>query len=167
VDLDPLAAGVQSTRSVALDAVLTVHVVIAGVDAGSPLNGFELDLGVDPTRLAALGASLGDFLPLPRLLIESDVTPPDVNVAAVSIGPVGGAGDGVLAVVTLRADAPGAALLALDDVVLSAPFGVPIGVGALQAATLTVVPEAGSAACLALGAALLGCRRRRRAHSTR
>lgn len=163
IDLDPGTPAVESSADLALGGSLTLAITIANVDAAAPLNAFELDLDFDPAILAATAASVGGFLALPNDVAEADLAAPDVNLLYYTLGPGASSGSGVLAFVTFEGVSPGTSALSLSDVILSAPFGVDIPVGGLNAASIRVVPEPESALLGALGLvglALAGARRR-------
>lgn len=161
VDLDPSTAAIDDARTIFVGESLTFTITIEGVTTAEPLNAFELDLSYDDTPLEALSAAVGTFLASPTDVAELALTPPEIGLAFFTLGPGAASGSGVLAFVTMRGVAPGTSLLALNDVILSAPFGEEIAFDALFGAELTVaVPEPASVLLLGLGAGLLACRRR-------
>jgi hypothetical protein len=125
VDTDPLAPGVQASRTVAPGESFDVDIVIT-VDALAPLNAFELDLLFDASVLSALAVADGGFLAAPRFVIEADVAAPDVNLAIFTLGPGAVTGFGVLGSIHFEAAAAGTSALALANVKLSGPFAGPI-----------------------------------------
>ncbi|QQO54162.1 MAG: hypothetical protein N838_13220 [Thiohalocapsa sp. PB-PSB1] len=113
-------------------------VVISGVDAVAPLNAFEFALSYGGTVLGAQSVVDGGFLLAPSIVLQDDLTVPDVNFAVSTLLPTGAVGDGVLAAITLEALMAGTASLELTQVDLSAPFGVPIAVGGIADAEVNV-----------------------------
>jgi hypothetical protein len=161
VDLDTSTVAIDDERTIAVGESLTFAIAIAGVSASEPLNAFELDLSYDDLLLEALAAAVGTFLAPPTDVAELALTPSEIGLAFFTLGPGAVSGDGVLAFVTMRGLDAGTSLLALNDVILSAPFGEEIAFDSLFSAELTVViPEPASAVLIALGAGALGCRRR-------
>lgn len=126
VDADPSRAGIQSNMKAFLGATFQVDVVVADIDASDALNAFEFDLDFDPAVLSAVRVVSGNFLEQPAFVIEEDVLSPDINFAEFSFGVSGALGGGVLASIGFSADAVGRSPLVLNDVILSAPFGVQI-----------------------------------------
>jgi hypothetical protein len=155
LDFDLLLPGVQSSASIAPGESLTVEIRISGVDAGAPLNAFELDLGFDPAVASATSAAIGSFLVPTVLAIENAIGPNDVGLAAATLGPGAAFGEGVLATVLFEGLAAGTSVLSLDDVILSSPFGAQIAGVTLQGGTLHVVPEPTTALLVGLGVAVL------------
>jgi hypothetical protein len=109
------------------------------------LNAFELDLGFDPSVLAAVSAIDGDFLLPPVFNLESQIdnTIGEIAFASVTLDSIGASGDGVLATFGFSTLAVGLSVLDLSDVLLSAPFGEPIEIGELTGATVRAEPQAG------------------------
>ena len=126
VDADTATPGIQSTSSVGGALSLSVDIVISGVEASSPLNGFELDLDFDPTLLSAVSVSDGGFLLAPTFVVQNTLGILSVEFAEVTLGPGGAIGSGVLATVVFDVIGDGTSALDLNDVVLAAPFGEPI-----------------------------------------
>ena len=171
IDVDPATPGIQSERDVLLGDMFTADVVIIGVDAAEPLSGFELDLGFDPSVLAAVSAIDGDFLLPPVFNLESviDNVVGEVGFSSITLDSTGASGDGVLATLGFSVLAAGVSMLDLSEVLLSAPFGEPIEIGELTGATVRVEPQAGVPEPNAIAIFALGCvamvaaaRRRRR-----
>jgi hypothetical protein len=119
VDVDPATPGVQSSIELAVGASFSVDIVISGVDAASSVSGFELDLDFASSVVVATSVSDGGFLLAPVLLVESDIAPPDVNFAEVTLGLGGATGSGVLARVAFQAVGLGTSALALNDVIVT------------------------------------------------
>lgn len=147
VDVDPGTPGVQSALSITSGSGFTVDIVIEGVEPAAPLNGFEFDLFFDPGVLAATSIVEGDFLldpvfvaPFPGTVIDNSTGL--AAMAAVTLAPIGDFGDGVLASISFDTLALGASALDLENVLLSAPFGVPISFGGSQDGSVNIVPAA-------------------------
>lgn len=158
VDADPNTAGIQSTINIQNGDSFDVDIVISGVDAASPLNGFEFDLFFDPVRLAATGVVDGGFLSAPVISIQNVIGAMSVEFAEVSLGAIGASGSGTLATISFVAQGAGDSLLDLQNVLLSAPFGVQIA-GAVNDGSVGVVPEPTGAMLFAVGF-LVASRRR-------
>ncbi len=138
IDLDPGTPGIQSHTTIMVGDSIDVGVVVTDV---TNLNAYEFDLDFNSSVLHAASLVSGNFLPsiiLPPQIAESDVAAPDVNFAEFTIGAFGSSGDGVLALIMFDAVAIGSSSLLLNDVILSAPFGIPISPIALQHGTITV-----------------------------
>lgn len=159
IDTDPGAPGVQADSEFGLPVAFTVDILVSGVEPASPLNAFEFDLFFDPLLLTPTAVIGGGFLMAPTLVIQQSLGALAVEFAEATLGSGGAVGDGVIASVTFAAIAPGVSVLGLDAVVLSAPFGVPIAVGGLADATVTVVPEPRTLSLFSLGLAAFGGRR--------
>jgi hypothetical protein len=161
IDVDPVSPGIQNTTTLAIGATLEASIVVLGVEAAEPLNAFELDVDFASAVLAALLADqVGSFLVAPVSQFENTIGVSEVELAALTLGPGAAFGDGLLAVVSFQALAPGSTAVALGDVVLSQPFGVPIAGVVLEGAVVTVVPEPGTGVLVFLGAVLLASHRR-------
>lgn len=142
VDVDPFTPGVQSDIQLLVGMPLTVDIVISGVDPASPLNAFAFDLDFPPLLLNPTGGVGGGFL-LPTVLpIESELTAPDVNFAESTLGPLGAVGSGILATISFDTFGVGTGTLDLNDVLLSAPFGVPIVPISINDAMVTTMAAA-------------------------
>jgi len=158
IDLDPATPGIQTTAQIGVGQQLSFDVVISGVDAGAPLNAFQLQLPFDTTRLSGVSVAVGPFLVPPTLAIQQGFDPGTALLAATTLGPAGASGAGVLGSIRLEGASPGTALLELAGVVLSQPFGVELGVQSLGSAELVVVPEVGSGVAIGFGLLLLSLR---------
>ncbi len=165
-DVDPLTLGVQSDIHLVAGTPLTVDIVISGVDVASPLNAFSFDLDFPPLLLDPSGGVGGGFLLPTVLVIESDLTAPDVNFAESTLGPLGATGSGILATISFDTFGVGTSVLDLNDVLLSAPFGVPIipiSINDAMVTTMaTVVPLPPTLFLFASGIGLLGARLRKK-----
>lgn len=164
VDVDTAAAGVQSQREVVDGDAFTVAVLVADVAESNPLNAAEFDIGFDSSMLNPSQVVTGGFLVQPTILVESDLTPPDVNFAEATLGSDAVSGTGVLATVSFQSLAVGTTTLDLNDVILSAPFGEEISISAANDATLTIVPEPSVGALVGFGVLLLRVTRRTARH---
>ncbi|MDJ0848602.1 MAG: cohesin domain-containing protein [Myxococcota bacterium] len=162
LDTDPTTPGIQERRSIRVGTSFPVDILISGVEAALPLNGFELDLAFDPLVVVASSAAAGGFLLEPVVRVESHVVAASVGFAAVTAAPIGASGSGVLVRVSLDAVAPGTATLDLRNVLLSAPFGVRIPFGGENGATVEVtpVPEPRALLLFALGSLVVAWSRR-------
>ncbi len=165
VDLDPATTGVQDTLMVTDPAQFSVDIVISGVDAVTPLNAFELDLDFAPAVLRALSVSSGGFLLAPTIVVQNDVGTMSVGFAETTLLPAGASGEGVLASVLFETVGGGTSALDLNDVILSAPFGVRIPTADVQDGKVAVtggghepIPEPSAAALFALGSVLVAHR---------
>ena len=162
VDTDPATPDVQSDFDIAIGNPLTIDVVISGVDVGLPLNAFEFDLDFDPSILTAISVIDGGFLLAPVFEIQNIIGAMKVEFAEQTLFLTGAIGAGTLATITFDTIGLGTSPLDLNDVILSAPFGVPINVGAINDGSVNVVPEPSSLLLLGSGlAGLAGWRRRR------
>ncbi|MEE8428345.1 MAG: cohesin domain-containing protein [Gammaproteobacteria bacterium] len=166
VDVDPLTFGIQSELRLVVGMPLTVDIVISGVDVASPLNAFGFDLDFAPLLLDPSGGVGGGFLLPTVLVIESDLTAPDVNFAESTLGPLGATGSGILATIHFDTLGVGTSVLDLNDVLLSAPFGVPIIPVSINDAMVTTmataVPLPPTLFLFASGIGLLGARLRKK-----
>lgn len=166
LDVTGGTAGIDDFVQVDTGDQVSVDVVIEGLDAGAGefLNAFELDLVFDPTLLSVTSVTPGSTLIPPTFVVQNSVGAMTVDFAEVSLLPAGTTADGLLVSVTFDAIAEGTSAVALDNVVLAAPFGVPIATGSLAGGTVqvgdvaAVVPEPGAA--LLFGAGLLVAARR-------
>ena len=144
IDVDPSTPGTQTELAVEVNDVFDVDLVITGVEDPG-LNGFQLDLLFDPAVLQLLSADDGDFLPAPvSIANDIDNVAGSLLFSSLTPSPIGVSGDGVLATLAFQALAGGTSLLELDDVQLSAPFGVAIPLGGIEEARVLVqsaVPE--------------------------
>jgi len=171
IDADPLTPGIQSsfttTTGTTLGDSFTVDVVVTGVESSAPLNAFEFDIDFDFTLMSPTGNTRGSFLPSTianPFVVEANFTAPDINFAMTTIGPFGAVGDGILGSFSFLAFNEGTSILDLNDVILSAPFGIPIALDGINDATIianapggaTSVPE--PPILLLLGAGLMTLR---------
>jgi hypothetical protein len=166
IDMDPTLAGVQTAVTVDLGDSFSVDVVAEGILPSSPLNAFEFDLLYGGAILGATLLADGGFLLPPSLVIQSELGPPEVGFAALTLAPIGASGSGVLASISFIALGLGSIALTLNDVLLSAPFGLEIAGVVLNGASVRVqgaspVPEPALLSLLLVGVAAYGMRRRR------
>ena len=117
----------------------SVDILISGVDVSSPLNAFELDLVFDGSILTATSVIDGGFLLAPVFVVQNTVGAVSVEFAEVTLLPFGASGAGTLATVGFDAILPGVSVLDLQNVILAAPFGVPITPAAIDDGSVTVV----------------------------
>lgn len=161
LDLDPVTMGIQSTISVTPGAQFTIDVVITDVDAANPLNGFTFDLAYNPAILMADAVVAGGFL-LPTVFVsEMDLTAPDVNFTATTLGPSGASGSGVLSSLTFTAKSTGFSQLSMNDVAISNPSGQAIALAGISGGGVTVTPEPATVLLLATGVFTLAVLSRR------
>lgn len=157
VDADPSMAGIQSVVEVPDGSSFDVDIVISGVEAGDPLNAFELDLLFDSSVLTATSVVDGGFLLDPVFQVQNIVGMVSVEFAEATLLPAGAVGSGVLATVSFDTAGLGTSVLDLENVKLSAPFGVRIPAAEVVdgSAVVEVIPEPGSTALFAMGALLV------------
>lgn len=142
IDANSLVGGIQTSLITNVGENFTVDINITGVEIFSPLNAFEFDLDFNSTVLVATNIVSGNFLPFgfgifPPLIVESDIAAPDVNYAEAVIGSAALAGSGILVSITFDVIGAGLSNLILNDIILSAPFGVAISLGGITDATIT------------------------------
>lgn len=158
VDVDPGTAGVQSSGSVSLSSSFSIDVFISGVDPNG-LNAFELDLSFDPTIVTATSVVDGGFLAAPVFEVQNSIGAMTVMFAEVTLGLGSAVGSGVLATIAFDTVGVGTSALDLSNVVLSAPFGIPIQTAAVNDGSVDVaaaaVPEPHRVLLLVLGLTLL------------
>ena len=165
VDVDPTTPGIQTSIIVSPSTSFAVDIVIAGVDSTAPLNGFEFDLSFDPSILTATSVADGGFLLPPVFVVQSIIGAMIVEFAEVSLLPAGASGAGVLATIMFDAIDPGTSALDLNNVLLTAPFGLEIPTESVNDGSVTVqgataVPEPGTLLLFGSGLLLLIGRRR-------
>ena len=131
---------VISPPTVESGASFSVDIRIEDVDAGSPLNAFELDLLFDASVLSPLSIAAGGFLLAPTFVLEETLGAVSVAFAELSLIPLGAIGDGVLATISFEAIGVGTSSLELTDLVLSEPFGAPIATADIIDGTVEVEP---------------------------
>lgn len=141
VDLDPSTTGIQSTSNINIGDVLLADIVIENIDAGMPLNAFEFDLNFNPAVLFPTRLNGGGFMLGPLLELENDIFGSDINYSLFSLGPIGAVGSGVLASISFTVISLGSSELALNDVQLSAPFGLAIDPIVINDASVAYIAE--------------------------
>jgi len=162
LDVDPTTAGVQDELELLVGESFWLDVLISGVDAETPVNGYSFDLAYEGSVLSALSIEAGDFLTGVPIEIPPILGPPILHYGRSTLGP-GNTGAGVLARIHFEAIAALSSplTLALDDVLLGQPFTAtdPLIPEGLEPAMIHVVPEPSSFLLVVLGLALL-CGRR-------
>lgn len=153
IDTDPLTAGRQTTLDVPIGDTFTVDIVVEGVEATTPLAGFQFDIAFDSALLDSLSVASADALPAP--VVSSSTLDPEVTFVETSLSFFGPFpfGDLVLASVTFQGIGMGTALLDLNDTQLSDPLGAGISrVASDASATVTPLPST----ALLFGLGLMG-----------
>ena len=126
---------------------------------------------MSPLVLQAVSVLDGGFLLAPVFQVQQQLGPGSVELAAVTLAAAGASGDGVLASILFETVGAGTSALDLNDVILSAPFGVEIPVAALNDGGVTVtrttdppapIPEPSAALLCVAGSAVLSRRTRTR-----
>jgi hypothetical protein len=157
VDTDPSTAGIQSTSDLSAVTSFSIDIVISDVDPTAPLNGFEFDLDFDSALLTAVSVIDGGFLLDPVFVVQNNLGVTSVEFAEVTLLPTGASGSGILATIAFDVIGDGTSVLDLNDVLLSAPFGVPIATAGIFDGTVSVggnpIPE--PSAALLFGAGLV------------
>lgn len=160
VDVDPGTAGVQGALSIGTPSQFRIDIAIQGVEASQPLNAFEFDLDFDPQVTKAISVSDGGFLLNPVFQLQNNVGSLTVEFAEVSLVPGGAVGDGVLASILFETTGEGTSALDLNDVILSAPFGIPIPTAATRdgrvAVAVSPIPEPSAALLFLIGGTITG-----------
>jgi len=155
---------VDSPASVDTGDSFVVEIRISDVDALSPLNGFEFDLGFDGSLLAATSVTDGGFLLSPLLVIQNTIGAVSIEFSELTLLAAGASGDGTLATIGFDAILPGVSSLDLSNVVLSAPFGVELGLDAVVDGSVSVrdpvgaVPEPSGILLSAIGLSIVAFR---------
>lgn len=158
LDSEPTNPGIQSNTTISTGDAFSVDVLISGVEAAEPLNGFDLFILFDSIVLNATNIEDGGFLHSPLVAIPNiDNATGTIRFAEASLGSITALGDGVLASIDFQAMAAGATSLDFADVALSGLFGTRIDVASTIGATINVsspssVPEPSVLGLLALGA---------------
>jgi hypothetical protein len=131
----------------------SVDIIITGVEAAHPLNGFEFDLDFDPSVIAAVSVSSGGFLLSPVFPVQSIVGATSVEFAEVTLLAAGASGDGVLATISFIAMGTGISALDLNDVILTEPFGVQLFPDRIDDGSVTVaaIPEPNAGLVFGIG----------------
>jgi len=160
---------VSSPMFVDAGTSFSVDIMISDVDPTEPLNGFELDVIFDGSVLTATSVVDGGFLLSPTFVVQNSIGAVSVEFAEVTLLPFGASGAGTLATITFDAILPGFSDLDLTNVILSAPFGIQIGVAAVVDGSVRVrdsvnaIPEPSGMLLSAIGLLIVGVRVRRRA----
>jgi hypothetical protein len=160
IDADPNAEGIQVEIEVISGDMVAIDIWIMGVDPDPELglHGFQLDLAFDDVILTAPILEPGDFLgdEVEDFCEFVPVADGIVCVAYTRVDDSSSTGSGIIASVIFEAAGVGTAVLSLQQVILTSPFGIEIIEFTTQSATI-IVPEPG-AALLGLAAMLsLGC----------
>lgn len=155
VDTDPSTAGIQSASDLSGVTSFSIDIVISDVDPTAPLNAFEFDLDFDPALLTAVSVIDGGFLLDPIFVVQSNTGIMSVEFAEVTLLPAGVSGSGILATIAFDVIGDGTSVLDLNDVLLSAPFGVPIATAGIFDGTVRVggnpIPEPSAALLFGIG----------------
>lgn len=155
VDTDPSTAGIQSASDLSDVTSFSIDIVISDVDPTAPLNAFEFDLDFDPALLMAVSVIDGGFLLDPIFVVQSNTGIMSVEFAEVTLLPAGASGSGILATIAFDVIGDGTSVLDLNDVVLSAPFGVQIATAGIFDGTVSVggnpIPEPSAALLFGIG----------------
>jgi len=156
LDFDSIAPGMQSGETFSLD------IVISGVLALEPVNGFSFELGYLDLILDTLAIDAGGFLSGELIPLPEDLSAPSISYALGSFG-AGDWGAGVLARIEFSALESGISILNLDTLELGQPFPAEglLPFEYLGSAQVIVIPEPSSALLVALGVSLLAGRRSR------
>lgn len=163
---------VPSATLVASGQLVSVDVVVSGLGVGAPptISSFDLDLAFASPQLAFAGIAFGTGLGAAgQVFTSSSLLPgPQLDFAVASLLSSASLDASqpasfVLATITFQAGAAGDAALTLTQALLADTIGAPgsnqIPIGSLTGATITVVPEPGTLALVALGVAALARRR--------
>ena len=160
IDLDPTTAGIQDVLLVSPGGTFDIDIVISDVEADEAIQGFELDLTFSDAAIRALAITPGSFLSAPTVDLSPPLASSPVSITTLSLLPVGATGSGLLA--TLTFEAIGAGLdtdLGLDDVVLTAPFGLRVPFETRGASvSVAPIPEPGAALLFGAGFFAVGLR---------
>ena len=116
VDVDPATVGIQSSRTVALNEIFSIEVVVQNV---VDLQQTSFDVGFS-LALMAMSGSPGSFLgPVTSFTFDSGPpvgsSPASISIESLAVVP--SSGDGVLASITFEAIAGGISSLNLENVV--------------------------------------------------
>jgi hypothetical protein len=163
IDAAPGLAGTQTLGTTGLGDVFRIDVLASDIDAATPLNAFEFDLLFDPTVLVPIAVEIGGLLSSPVVIVQSELGQTAVAFAAATLGAAGASGAGLLASVSFQSAALGTSPLRLEEVLLSAPFGVRIGADRVDSAAVRVVPEPSTALLIGAGLILAARAQRREA----
>jgi hypothetical protein len=162
LDLDPGTPDIQTSAVIGAGDSISIDVLIASVEAAEPLNAFQLEIVFEGLVAAVSMAAFGDFLVGPVQPLQNVLGADRVSLAAVTLGPGAAFGAGRLASLTLVGVGAGTTSLAIENAVLSRPFGVAIDGASLETASLRVVAEPATLTLLVLGLATASLGRVRR-----
>jgi hypothetical protein len=160
LDVRPEVHGVQSSLNVGPGQTFSVDLVLIGLDAATPLQGFQVELALGGGVLTALDVLDGGFLEPPIAELRREIAPTSIRFAEISLGPASTDSFAVLARYVIRADELGNGSLSLPLVLLSGPFGAVVQPEDIRGAEITVPEPLVGVLLAALCALLPICRAR-------